>query len=92
MIGFVSGQCICCTVRAALPPAGRNPGPVSPIVHGNGLIYYANAGKSIVIRSGPQFKLLAVNDLGDGNHPSPAVADGRMFLVGMKNVYCIRKE
>jgi len=36
--------------------------------------------------------LLAVNDLADGNHPSPAVADGSMFLVGMKNVYCIRKK
>lgn len=64
----------------------------SPIVDGNGRIYYANAGKSFVIRSSPQFELLAVNDLGDGNHPSPAVAGGRIFLVGMKNVYCIRKK
>jgi hypothetical protein len=45
-----------------------NPLPVSPIVDGNVRIYYANAGKSFVIRSGPQFELLAVNDLGDGNH------------------------
>lgn len=27
-----------------------------------------------MIRSGPRFELLAVNDLGDGNHASPAVA------------------
>lgn len=64
----------------------------SPIIDGNGRIYYANAGKSFVIRSGPQYELLAVNDLGDGNHASPAVANGRMFLVGMKNMYCIRKK
>jgi len=69
----------------------------SPIVDGNGRIYFANAGKSFVVRSGPEFEVLAVNDLSegdlsDGNHPSPAVADGRMFLVGMKNVYCIRKK
>jgi len=63
----------------------------SPIVDADGRIYYANAGKSFVIRSGPQFELLSVNDLGDGNHASPAVAAGGMFLVGMKNVYCIRK-
>ena len=33
-----------------------------------------------------------VNDLGDGNHPSPAAADGRLFLVGVKNIYCIGAE
>ena len=64
----------------------------SPIVDGNGRIYYANAGKSFVIQSGPQFKVLAGNDLGDGNHPSPAVAGGSMFLVGMQNVFCVRKK
>ncbi|MBN2475139.1 MAG: PQQ-like beta-propeller repeat protein [Pirellulales bacterium] len=62
----------------------------SAVVDGNGRIYYANAGKSFVIQSGPEFKVLAENDLGDGNHPSPAVARGSMFLVGLENVYCIR--
>ena len=63
----------------------------SPIADGNGRIYFANAGKSYVVQSGPEFRVLAVNDLGDGNHPSPAVAPGRLFLVGMKNVYCVGK-
>ena len=27
--------------------------------------------------------------LGDGSHPSPAVAGGCMFLVGQKSVFCI---
>ena len=61
----------------------------SPIADPQGRIFFANAGKSYVIRDGPKFEILAVNDLGDGNHPSPAVANGRMFLVGMKNLYCI---
>jgi len=61
----------------------------SPIADPQGRLYFANAGKSYVIRAGPKFEVLAVNDLGDGNHPSPAVANGRMFLVGMKNLYCI---
>ena len=64
----------------------------SPVVDGNGRIYYANAGKSFVVRSGPNFQVLAVNDLGDGNHASAAVAAGRMVLVGMKHVYAIRKK
>jgi hypothetical membrane protein len=33
--------------------------------------------------------VLAVNDLGDANHASPAVANGKMFLVGTKNIFCV---
>ncbi|MDH4238099.1 MAG: PQQ-like beta-propeller repeat protein, partial [Phycisphaerae bacterium] len=61
----------------------------SPIADPHGRLFFANAGKSYVIGGGPKFEVLAVNDLGDGNHPSPAVANGRMFLVGMNNIYCI---
>jgi len=63
----------------------------SPIADPEGRIFYANAGKSYVIRAGRSFEVLAVNDLRDGNHASPAVAGGRMFLVGMKDVYAIGK-
>ena len=52
----------------------------------------APAGKSYVVQAGPELKVLAVNDLDDGNHASPALAGGRMFLVGMKNLYCIGKR
>lgn len=61
----------------------------SPVTDADGHLFFANAGKSYVIGTGPEFDVLAVNELGDGNHPSPAVANGRMFLVGMKNLYCI---
>ena len=61
----------------------------SPIMDGNGRLYCANAGKSYIIQSGPEFRVLAVNDLGDGNDASPAVARGRLFVVGRKNIYCI---
>jgi len=61
----------------------------SPVADGDGHIYFANAGKSYVVQSGPTFRIIAVNELGDGNHPSPAVAQGRLFLVGKSNLYCI---
>lgn len=61
----------------------------SPIADPDGHLFFANAGKSYVIKSGPEFEVLAVNDLGDGNHPSQAVSNGRMFLAGMKKLYCI---
>jgi outer membrane protein assembly factor BamB len=61
----------------------------SPVVDPAGRLFFASAGKSFVVQAGPQFSILATNDLGDGNHPSPAVAGGRMILVGLKDVYCI---
>ena len=61
----------------------------SPIADPQGRLFFANAGKSYVIKTGPEYRVLAVNDLGDGNHASPAVANGRLFLVGMKNLYCV---
>ncbi len=64
----------------------------SPVADGNGRLYYASAGKSFVVQSGPEFKILAVNDLGDPNHASPAVAGGSMFLAGTRQIYCIRRK
>lgn len=61
----------------------------SPIADGDGRLYFASAGKSYVVQSGPDFRVLAVNDLGDANHPSPAISQGHIFLVGMKYLYCI---
>ena len=39
-------------------------------------------------RSG-KLKVLGTSDLGDPNHASPAVAGGRMFIAGLKNLYAI---
>lgn len=61
----------------------------SPIVDPKGRMFFISAGKGYVIQSGPEYKMLAVNDLGDANHPSPAAAQGKLFFVGMKNVYCV---
>jgi outer membrane protein assembly factor BamB len=61
----------------------------SPIADPDGRLFFANAGKSYVVQSGPQFRVLAVNDLDDANHPSPAAAGGKLFLVGKEKLYCI---
>jgi outer membrane protein assembly factor BamB len=61
----------------------------SPIADPDGRLFFANAGKSYVIQSGPQFRVLSVNDLDDANHPSPAAAGGKLFLVGKEKLYCI---
>ncbi len=61
----------------------------SPIVTPEGRIYCATAGKSYVIQAGPDGKIVATSDLGDPNHASPAVSEGRIYLRGMRFLYCI---
>jgi outer membrane protein assembly factor BamB len=64
----------------------------SPIADGFELLYFASAGKSAVVQTGPEFKLVATNDLGDGNHASPAASGGKLFFVGLKQVWCVGKK
>jgi outer membrane protein assembly factor BamB len=61
----------------------------SPIADGAGRVYYASAGKSYVLQAGAEFRVLAVNDLDDPNHASPAVAGGRIYLAGTRMLHCI---
>jgi outer membrane protein assembly factor BamB len=64
----------------------------SPVADAAGRLYFATAGVSYVIQSGPDFKVLAMNDLGDPNHASPAVSRGRLYLVGTRYVHCVGKD
>lgn len=61
----------------------------SPIADAAGRLYVATAGVSYVIQTGDEFHVLARNDLGDPNHASPAVANGKLFLVGTRQVFCL---
>jgi len=66
--------------------------PSSPIVTPQGILYFASAGKSYVVRAGHSFELLATNDLEDPSQSAPAVAPGRLILKGSRFLYCIGKK
>lgn len=61
----------------------------SPVATADGRIYVAGGGKSYVLRAGPKADVLGVSDLGDPSLASPAVAGGRLFIKGGRNLYCI---
>ena len=42
-----------------------------------------------MVKLGPQFDLLASNQLDDGIIASPAVAGNQLFIRGYKSLYCI---
>lgn len=62
---------------------------VSPFATADGRIYFASAGKSIVLQAGPELKVLAESDLGDPSGAAAAVANGRIFLKGKSFLYAI---
>jgi outer membrane protein assembly factor BamB len=46
-------------------------------------------GKTVVIKQGPEFQILATNELGEGIDASPAVVGKQMFIRGAEHLYCI---
>jgi outer membrane protein assembly factor BamB len=65
----------------------------SPIATPDARIYFANPGKSYVVKAGPKFEIIAVNDLDDGNnYTTAAVSDGRIFIKGKSYLWCIGKK
>jgi outer membrane protein assembly factor BamB len=62
----------------------------SPIATPDGRIYFASSGRSYVIKAGPQFEVLATNELGEGDaFVTPAVSNGRIFIKGKSYLWCI---
>lgn len=53
------------------------------------LVYLASAGKTVVLRPGPTFDVVATNDLGEASPASVAVSNGRIVFKGSKHVFCV---
>jgi outer membrane protein assembly factor BamB len=62
----------------------------SPIATPDGRIYFAGPGKSYVVKAGPEFEILAMNNLGESDpFTTPAVSGGRLFIKGRNYLWCI---
>jgi len=64
----------------------------SPVVAGGKVYVVSEDGVTTVFEAGPEFKILAENDLADYTLSSPAVSDGQIFLRTTKHLYCIGKR
>lgn len=57
----------------------------------NGKIYCLDGeGKTFVLQAGPEYNLLARNDLEEMTWSSPALADGILYLRTLEHLYCIK--
>ncbi len=61
----------------------------SAIATADGRVYFASGGRSYVLKAGPKADILGINELGDPSHASPAVAEGRLYIRGGRNLFCI---
>ena len=61
----------------------------SPVLVGDLLFVTNEAGKTYVLKAGPKFDQVAVNDIGEGVLATPAVAGGKIYLRTAGHLYCI---
>ena len=61
----------------------------SPVA-GDGKIYFTSReGVIRVVQAGPQFRMLAQNDMGEVVIASPAISNGELFIRGQKHLFCV---
>lgn len=63
----------------------------SPVYVDGKIICTARDGTFSVIKAGPKFELVATNSLEDAFTASPAISNGRLYLRGFQNLYCIQE-
>src|SRR6266536_5772772 len=60
------------------------------LVSANGLVYFLNdEGVTHIVKPGPEFQLLAKNELGEKCFASPAISGGQIFIRGEKSLFCL---
>jgi outer membrane protein assembly factor BamB len=61
----------------------------SPAIAGNQLFLLSTKGDAVMLEAGRAFKGVTRRKLEDAFHASPAFANGRMYLRGATNLFCI---
>jgi outer membrane protein assembly factor BamB len=64
----------------------------SPVAADGKVFLVSETGKVSVLKAGPQWEVLAVNDLGEEVFATPAIAAGRIFIRTRAALYCFGKK
>lgn len=60
----------------------------SPVAADDKIYALSEDGKLSVLKPGPEWEVLKVNDLDDSCHATPAIADGRLYVRTRSALYC----
>jgi outer membrane protein assembly factor BamB len=69
----------------------RGPFSASPVWADGKVYFLSEKGTTTVVEEGPQFKVVATNELGEKCCASPAISQGNIFIRTEKTLYCIAK-
>ncbi len=61
----------------------------SPVAFEDKILMTSEDGDTFVIRAGAKHEVIRTNSLGEPIYASLAIANGRIFIRGLKNLYCI---
>lgn len=64
----------------------------SPSLVGDKLYILTEEGVMLIIQVGPEYKELTKCELGEKCYATPAFVDGRIYIRGLENLYCIGKK
>ena len=64
----------------------------SPVAFDGKILLTSDDGDTFVIKAGLKHEVLGTNSLGEVVRTSIAIADGRLFIRGDKNLYCISRK
>ncbi len=74
---------------------GRVPIPAtftaSPVAFDGKILLTSEDGDTFMVKAGPKHEILGTNSVGEPVYASPAIAEGRIFIRGEKNLYAIGK-
>lgn len=72
---------------------GRIPIPAtftaSPVAFEGKILMTSEDGDTFIVKAGPKHEVIGTNSIGEPVYASPAIADGRIFIRGEKNLYAI---
>jgi len=72
---------------------GRIPIPAtftaSPVAFEGKILMTSEDGDTFIVKAGPKHEIIGTNSIGEAVYASPAIAEGRIFIRGEKNLYCI---
>jgi outer membrane protein assembly factor BamB len=61
----------------------------SPVAFDGKLLITSDDGDTFVVKAGPQHEIIRTNSLGEPVFTTPALANGKIYIRGEKNLYCI---
>jgi outer membrane protein assembly factor BamB len=77
--------------QGRLGTARREGFSASPVALDGKLFFTNDDGETFVLRAGPKFELLHVNNIGEGTLASPALVDGRWYIRTERHLVAIGK-